>query len=389
MGKHGENIRKRKDGRWEARVICAYDMKGKAKYRSFYGKTYLEVKDKKNQFIRSSPVSSDVENNKNQNKMKISLAQVMEEWLANRKDSVKESTFAHYTSLVRKHILPELGEICLSALTSEKIDAFLKKKLCSGRLDGRGGLSPKTVADIRSILLLGLEYAYRQHYPCSVHTQLFYPKTRQPSVKVMTRTEQAKLEKVLFEHPEPLELGILVALYGGLRIGEVCALQWGDINFDSGTIQISKTMLRIQDVSPDSPKKTKILIDCPKTEKSSRLVPIPSFLMSILKEHQREQDSYLLTGAKTYLEPRICLDRYKRVLKRAELGDFTFHTLRHTFATRCVESGFDSKSLSEILGHANVNTTLQRYVHPSMELKKEQMERLEKISIRGQNHGQK
>ena len=111
--------------------------------------------------------------------------------------------------------------------------------------------------------------------------------------------------------------------------------------------------------------------------------------MSILKEHQREQDSYLLTGAKTYLEPRICLDRYKRVLKRAELGDFTFHTLRHTFATRCVESGFDSKSLSEILGHANVNTTLQRYVHPSMELKKEQMERLEKISIRGQNHGQK
>lgn len=387
MGRHGENIRKRADGRWEARIICGYDPGGKAKYRSIYGKTYLEAKEKKKQFIRSGPENPRMAYAAGQNGAQITVEQVMREWLASRRDDIKESTFAHYSSLLGTHILPELGRIPLSALTAEQIDAFLKKKLYAGRVDGTGGLAPKTVADIRSVVLLGLEYARRQHYPCRAGTRLFCPRTRQPAIRVLTRAEQAALERVLFTRLGPLELGILTALYGGLRIGEVCALQWCDVQFSSGTLWVHKTMLRIQEAAPEARQKTRILIDHPKTECSNRLVPMPSFLMDILKAHREAPEAYLLTGTTAYLEPRMCLEKYKRVLKQAGLEDFTFHALRHTFATRCVEIGFDPKSLSEILGHANIQTTLQRYVHPSIELKKQQMERLEKISILGQNQG--
>lgn len=389
MGRRGENIRKRKDGRWEARIICGYDLKGKAKYRSLYGKTYLEVKSKRNQMIQNDFASVSGEDGKDGSKKRVTFEQVMREWLASKKGFVKESTFVHYTLILEKHIFPDLGGYCFSALTSEIINDFLRKKLNCGRLDGKGGLSSKTVTDIRSVLLLGLEFARQNEYPCVVNTKVFCPKNRQPSIKVMTREEQCRLEKYLFSHPEPLELGILTALYGGLRIGEVCALCWGDFQFENGTLQVNKTMLRIQNLNTNEPQKTKILIDCPKTMNSCRLIPLPSFILDFLARHKCDNSAYILTGNITYMEPRVCLSKYKQILKQAGLKSFTFHTLRHTFATRCVEMGFDTKSLSEILGHANVNTTLQRYVHPSMEIKKEQMEKLEKISICGQKKGQK
>lgn len=388
MGRRGENIRKRKDGRWEARIICGYDYSGKAKYRSVYGKSYQEVREKRNALAAVGFPGGNHGQDYGKNKLKITFQQLMLEWLDSKKDSVKESTFARYTDLLERQLFPELGNCPLPALTAEQLDHFLREKLRSGRLDGTGGLSPKTVADLRSVLLLGLEYARQRHYPCGVDRKLFYPRIQRTVTEVLTREEQAKLEKVLFSHPTPLKLGILAALYGGLRIGEVCALQWGDFQFESGTVQVSRTMLRVRDLAPDAPKKTKILIDRPKTESSIRIIPMPSFIIALFKEYQMAQDAYVLTGTQAYLEPRICLDQYKKVLKEAGLRPCTFHALRHTFATRCVESGFDPKSLSEILGHANVSTTLQRYVHPSIELKREQMERLEKISVRGQDLGQ-
>ena len=148
-------------------------------------------------------------------------------------------------------------------------------------------------------------------------------------------------------------------------------------------------MIRIQNVNKASgEKKTKILISSPKTQSSNRLIPMPSFVMKVLSQIKQEADIFLITGTISYMEPRTYLEKYKQILKKAGLKPFPFHSLRHTFATRCVESGFDTKSLSEILGHANVNTTLQRYVHPSIDVKKEQMNRLQKISIWGQNDGQ-
>ena len=331
MGRHGENIRKRKDGRWEARVISSYKPDGKAIYRSVYGKTYLEAKEKRNDLLRSTAAISSRCEKTGSSKGKITLEEVAWEWLAARKDSIKESTYAHYTNLVRRHLLPCLGPRRLYALTPEVLDGFLREKLRTGRADGKGGLSPKTVADIRSVLLQILLYAQRRQYPCAAQSHMFYPKNRQSATRIMTREEQAKLETVLFQCPDPLHLGILTALYGGLRIGEVCALQWGDISLESGTIRIHKTMLRIQDLTPDARRKTKVLIDCPKTESSNRVIPMPSFLMAFLKQHRMAKDVYLLTGKRAYMEPRICLEKYKRLLIRAGLDSFTFHTLRHPY----------------------------------------------------------
>ncbi len=151
MGRHGENIRKRKDGRWEARIITSYGPGGKAIYRSVYGKTYMEAKEKRNDLLRRTAAVSTRSGKTGRSKGKITLEEVAREWLASRKDSIKESTYAHYTNLVRRHLLPCLGQRCLYALTPEVLDGFPREKLPTGRADGKGGLSPKTVADIRSV----------------------------------------------------------------------------------------------------------------------------------------------------------------------------------------------------------------------------------------------
>ncbi|MDY4970742.1 MAG: site-specific integrase [Lachnospiraceae bacterium] len=385
MGRHGENIRKRKDGRWEARIIQGYNADGRARYRYLYGKTYQEVKSKKAKALveqRTQPASET-------GNLKITFGQIADEWLQLRKSMVKESTYANYANIIERHLQPELGKVYLSAVTSEMLETFLNQKLQNGRLDGKGGLSTKTVADMRSVIKLVLQYARRRNYPCRADIYISCPGVKMPEIQIFTRQEQARLEKVLFETQAELHLGILIALYGGLRIGEVCALQWGDFNFESSTVTVNKTVIRIRDMDSSSDRKTKLLIERPKTQCSNRTIPLPDFIISCFEKHRKNDELYLLTGAEQFMEPRTCLEKYKRVLRAAELNDFNFHALRHTFATRCVENGFDIKSLSEILGHANVNTTMQRYVHPSMELKKEQMNRLAQVSVYGQNHGQK
>lgn len=380
MGKRGENIRKRKDGRWEARVIAEYDPEGKARYHSIYAKTYTQVKAKKNRYMLEMMQVKKTE--KPRAEMDLTFEQLMRKWLATRREDVKESTYAHYTNLLNNHILPELGGCFLSRLSAESIDGFLKDMLHTGRVDGNGGLSSKTVADIRSVLMMGLEFAQRQGYPCLVNTKIFAPKVRKNAKKILTHEEQEQLERYLFGHMDTLALGILIALYGGLRIGELCALKWEDIRPETGIVNVCKTMIRIQNLGENavSHSKTRILISSPKTESSNRFVPLPSFFSPILKQYQGKNEEFVLTGRADSMEPRRYLEKYKQILKHAGLESFTFHTLRHTFATRCVESGFDAKSLSEILGHANVTTTMQNYVHPSFEIKRQQMERLQQLS---------
>lgn len=377
MGRHGENIRKRKDGRWEARIIVGYDLNGKAKYHSIYGKTYAETKEKRNELLRNADKLLTITPKKNS--QKITVTELTEEWLRSKQDAVKESTYAHYSRIVRKHILPELGSLYVSSLTTDLLNDFLKQKLHSGNLKTKEGMSAKSVADIRSILIQNIEFARQNKYICPVEGRLFFPHAEPNRIEVLSLAEQSQLETVLFSNMKPFHLGILVTLYGGLRIGEICALQWKDIHLNSRTIHITKTLLRIENTTRFSSTKTRLILTQPKTLTSHRSIPLPSFLIDILKEYRESPDDYLLTGTSFPLEPRACLAKYKRLLRQAGLRPYTFHALRHTFATRCVGNGFDAKSLSEILGHSNVNTTLQRYVHPSMELKREQMERLERL----------
>lgn len=195
-------------------------------------------------------------------------------------------------------------------------------------------------------------------------------------MRVLSRIEQKQLSEYLVKNLSCSNLGIMVCLYTGIRIGEVCALKWKDISFDEQILYIHKTMQRIQK-QDDGAEKTKIIITEPKRTCSIRIIPLPDELFKLLKENRNSDDTFLLTGHhKYYIEPRTMQNRFKTVVKNCNIEEANFHALRHTFATRCVELGFDIKSLSEILGHASVNITLNRYVHPSMKLKQRNMNKL-------------
>ena len=171
-------------------------------------------------------------------------------------------------------------------------------------------------------------------------------------------------------------LGILFTIFTGVRIGELCGLRWGDIDLNNKVAHISRTVERIDDLNPEAVRKTKVIVTEPKTEDSIRNIPLQDFLVDHLMKYRREDNCYLLTGSTRYTEPHSCYVRYRRFLDRNGIGKNTFHALRHTFATKCVEKGFDIKSLSEILGHSSVTTTMTFYVHPTLEMKRNQMERL-------------
>jgi integrase len=173
------------------------------------------------------------------------------------------------------------------------------------------------------------------------------------------------------------KLGVMIALYTGIRLGELCAMQWSDINFSEGILSITKTLQRIKDTGPNSTAKTKMVIDAPKSRKSIRDIPLPEYLLCLLKQWEKGQPgtNYVLSGKEKYVDPRVYHDDFRNYLKQAEVKGYTIHSLRHTFATNAVERGFDVKNLSEILGHSSVRFTLEQYVHGSMDTKRASMER--------------
>lgn len=377
MVRRGENIHKRNDGRWEARI--RYKEQGKIRYKSIYGKTYLEVKRLKNIILQDQRENKLIQQN-------IRFNQLLDEWLVYIKPQVKESTYCRYLFLIDKHIRGDLGELMLSKITSQVIEQFTMYKLKNGKLHYQGGLSSKTVTGILSIIKLSLSFGREREYHCPMFS-IRAPHQELSHIQILTIAQQRKLEEYLFENMNEIHIGILISLYMGLRIGEVCALRWSDFDFESGLLHVQRTIMRINDLVSQE-RKTKIIIEKPKSECSIRIIPIPCFLLKILKEHCKRDNDYVITGSHSYMEPRGYYRKYKRILSYCQLEQFNYHALRHTFATRCVENNFDVKSLSEILGHADVSTTLQRYVHPSLSLKRSYMNKLSEITICGQFYGQ-
>ena len=195
-------------------------------------------------------------------------------------------------------------------------------------------------------------------------------------MRILSRTEQDKLCRYLYSELDACNIGILVCLFTGLRIGEICALRWEDVSFSDHTIHEHRTVQRIQDRT-NSEHKTKIIVTAPKSACSIRTIPVPDNLLALLASYKTSSTGYILTNNDgELLEPRTMQNHFKKALRKSSINSANYHSLRHTFATRCIELGFDVKSLSEILGHASVNITMNRYVHPSMELKKENMQRL-------------
>jgi integrase len=195
-------------------------------------------------------------------------------------------------------------------------------------------------------------------------------------MRVLTPLERESLIGILMEDMDSFKFGVFLALYTGIRIGELCALQWKDIDFARATLKVRKTIQRIQNTDSHATSKTKIVISEPKSKSSIREIPLTSSIMEIAWKFVSFPDSYILTGTGRYIEPRTMQNHFKLYVKQSGISDANFHALRHTFATRCVKVGFEIKSLSEILGHASVNITLNRYVHSSFELKRSNMSKL-------------
>lgn len=391
-----ENIHRRTDGRWEARIVVDRPQEGKTRYKYLYGKTYEEVLEKKELFLlekggkraiyrQAVPISRRVSMAKGKAKKAsgqndacagdILFGEVVMEWLGFKEPLVKESTFAYYTTMVENHILPALGNLPLSEITSDRISDFLLRKRDHGRKEDGCALADKTVADMKVLLKQILKYARDQGAIGVVPSCPSVP-VRPKSISVLTRQEQELVERGALKEDSPFTLGILISLYGGPRIGEVCSLKWEDFDFQNGTIRINKTVSRIQNVENGERKGTRLVIGSPKTDCSLHTIPLPSPILKYCLERRGDDSTFVMTGTEKPMEPRGCLERFKRFQKRLGVQEHNWHCLRHTFATRCVENGVDIKSLSEIMGHSDVEITMQRYVHPSMDTKKEQVNKL-------------
>lgn len=367
MSKKGENIYKRKDGRWEARYPKGYMPSGKIKYGFCYGKTYREAKEKAERmkacaYGAASPPKEAV---------KKQLKEYCGGWLDCERVKVKESTYIRYETIIERHIVPVLGGLYPNEVSDRSISLFTKTLLSEKKL------SAKTVKDVLAVLRSVLRYTARQFPGRYPEIQIFYPKEVKKNVRILTLEEEKTFISYLSADIDPCKFGVLLAMCTGLRIGEMCALRWENISLSDRLIYISSTMQRIKNDSPDSEKKTKIIIGEPKSDSSVRYIPLTNELAELCRRMTPDKPAaFVLTGETEYMEPRSLQYRLQKYTSECGLDGVHFHTLRHSFATRCVEAGFEIKSLSEILGHADTSITLNRYVHSSMELKRENMRKL-------------
>ena len=262
--------------------------------------------------------------------------------------------------------MPEFGGLRYDSLTVQMINSYIQKKL-------DGGLSAKYVSDIIIVFKTMAKYISKIHGFRNILADVSLPKVQKKEKPLLSNTQQWQLCKFLTKNLSPTALCILLSLYTGLRVGEVCGLMWGDIDFEKSLITIRRTVQRIRTES----HKTRIIADTPKSRTSCRTIPISKFIMKLLRESRSADNHYVLSNSEIVIEPRTLQRRFKQILKKADLPSVSYHSLRHAFATNCLQAGFDVKTLSEILGHASVETTLNRYVHTSMERKIACMELLE------------
>ena len=374
MPRRGENIYKRKDGRWEGRFIIARDISGKAKYKSVYAACYKEVKNKLIEAKQNTVA------NTYHDYQEYELSIFCEEWLKQHQKDIKESSYIKYYNIVFLYIIPYLGEIKLKDLSLQIIHQYSNELLTHGSQKNKG-LSTKSVSDIISVFKSIMKYiVYHYGYVHFDFHQIIIKQNKETNMRILTFQEEQRLYKYIYEHQTLVNLSILLVLFTGIRIGELCALRWDNIHLQEGILTINRTMQRIQTKNHNEEKKTKIIITIPKSQSSIRQIPIPQYLVKLLQPYEGYENEYFLTGQiDKYIEPRSLENKFKDLMSKNMIENINFHALRHTFATKCIEIGFDVKCLSEILGHSNVNITLNKYVHPSFSLKQDYMNKLNQL----------
>lgn len=365
MSRRGENIFKRCDGRWEGRYISSYNDSGKAKYLSVYAYSYSECSQKL-QLAKNNLLPK---NNK------FTVNKLFAVWIDSRKNSVKQSTYSSYKFLFQNYIANRFGRMQVDRITSLMINRYISELLECGGNNGKG-LYSASVQNILIILKSVFAYGETEYGLANPTKNISLPKSEHKEIEVFTNAEMEKI-RINSLCGDCSKLGILLCLYTGLRIGEICALKWSDIDITNQVIHIRKTLQRIKNPNDIIPK-TIVIIDEPKSSKSIRDIPIPTFMMSQLFKISQNVDpeSYFITGSFRFIEPRTYQFRYKAFLKSIGVSYKNFHVLRHTFATECIRLGIDVKTVSELLGHTSVKITLERYVHSDIDMKRKQLEKL-------------
>lgn len=312
------------------------------------------------------------------------ITQLCEYWRMTVFYNVKPSTYACYSTIIQKHILPEIGELVVGEFDNQILINFIREKQHQGLAVSTQRL---IIFLIKSMIKTGEEMG---RYPAEP-LRYYVPRMKSTKTKLMSHENFKILFKRLLLPRNCFELGMLISLCTGIRVGELCGLKWGDIDFAGGILQIRRTVSRIRNTNPlvssspsvgsqpptgSVPFKTMLYIGAPKTGTSLRDIPLPEFVLSELKEKRQPDPSYILTGTEKCMEPRGVQRRFKNLLRKSQIPDINIHALRHAFASDWIKNGFDSKALSEILGHSSVKITMDIYVHSSMEQKKDYMNRM-------------
>ena len=364
MARKGENIYKRKDGRWEARYIVGRYVNGRAKYRSVYAWSYSEVK-KKRQDEMLKMADMDYEGQPKAG----TVESVAKAWIRDSTHKWKKSTKCRYQEKLDIYILPHFGKREFSDISTAEVESFISMIQTEG-IPGRKPVCAGTARSVLTVLKQIRLHALKMDHQVRFNPECIVVRSQKAEITIFSEAEEKKLVAELKSDTDETAAGFLTCLFTGIRVGELCALNCDNIDLDDGVIHIRATMQRLPDQSGGD-KKTRVTIDKPKSECSIRDIPINKDLLEVLRRFYKP-GAFLLTGDKEkFIEPKTMENRFKSILKKCGLKPVDVHSTRHTFASRCIERGMDPKTLSEILGHANVATTLNTYVHSNKKSKED------------------
>ena len=303
------------------------------------------------------------------------IREIAAAWKEYKRPYVKQSTMAAYVLILENHILPTFGED--NSLPEQSVQAFVLHKIESG-------LSTKSVKDILIVLKMVMKFGVKKEWMTYYEWDIKYPPSSENKVlDVLSVTNHRKILNHIQSHFTFMGLGIYISLSTGLRIGEICALKWSDINVTDGILTVNRTIERIYIIEGEK-KHTELVINTPKTKNSCREIPMNKELLGMLKPLKKvvNEDYFILTNDERPTEPRTYRNYYKRLMEKLDIPKLKYHGLRHSFATRCIEVGCDYKTVSVLLGHSNISTTLNLYVHPNMEQKKRCIDKVFKSLVK-------
>lgn len=357
MARKGESIYKRKDGRWEARYVKRIDEFGKKHMGSVYAKTYIEAKNRRLTAMHSPRDDSNSLKSANI----LTLGALLRSWLAFSRGQIKKSSHQKYEALIRNHIDDGIGKTNVEEIDGIVLKEFVRAQLQTGNKKTGGALCAKTVNSVLRMIASAAAWGELSNYSL-LHPPYLKEERNRP--ETFTPGEQAKLESYIGGTFDCYGIGILIALYTGMRIGEVCALRWEDISSEG--IYVHKTMQRIKNERGC----WEVVLTEPKTDCSRRIIPVSDRLEKVFARLENKEGYVLQQANGRLVEPRLLQKKFENVLADCFLQHRSFHSLRHTFATSLIEKGCDAKTVAALLGHSSVHITLTRYVHPSLEMKK-------------------